>query len=94
MTELPKTTDEPKIGDVVGFVTYDPETGAVISTESGYLVTQALADPQPWDEGGKVHNWRNYVTDDVRAIWHTFNPEQKVALARMADTFAGREEWE
>lgn len=47
-----------------------------------------------WDLANRVHDWRNYVSAEVQAMWHTFTPEQRAALARNADEIAGREEWE
>lgn len=66
---------------------------------SDYLVRQALAEPMDWESwrremGRPIHEWRVYVTDEVRALWHTFTPEQKVAVMRMADEMAGREQWD
>ena len=52
-----------------------------------------LASPR-WEEGGSVHNWRRYVTEEVRSIWGTFTPEQQAALYRQAEEMAGKEEWE
>jgi hypothetical protein len=59
-----------------------------------YLEEQALQEPQDWDAGGRVHNWRNHVGENVKAIWHTFTPKQKIAIALDADEAAGAEEWE
>lgn len=50
-------------------------------------------DPQ-WDHAGKVHDWRNHVGYDVRAIWHTFTPEQRMVLAKDADNRASNEHWD
>jgi hypothetical protein len=50
-------------------------------------------DEPDWGAGGKVHNWRNYVTEKVRALWPTFT-EQRQALYEQADEIAGREEWD
>lgn len=47
-----------------------------------------------WDEGGRVHNWRNYVSSRVQALWHTFTDEQKEALYSQADELSDREEWD
>jgi hypothetical protein len=47
-----------------------------------------------WNAGGKVHNWRNYVSEEVRAMWDTFNDDQKKALYRQANDSAEREEWD
>ena len=47
-----------------------------------------------WNEGGKVHNWRNYISDGLQRIWHTFNREQKLELVRSAEENAMRENWD
>lgn len=50
-------------------------------------------DPD-WKSAGRVHDWRNYISDEVRAMWSTFTDAQKAALARMAEVTADNEEWE
>lgn len=50
-------------------------------------------DPQ-WDYAGKVHDWRNHVGEGVRAIWHTFTPSQRMALADDANRRAANEHWD
>jgi len=47
-----------------------------------------------WHWRQSVHNWRNYISEEVQAMWLTFTPEQRAALARNADEIAGREEWD
>lgn len=47
-----------------------------------------------WKEEDRVHNWRNYVSDEMQEMWHTFTPLQKQAIARAADEIAGREHWD
>ena len=47
-----------------------------------------------WQEGGRVHNWRNHIGEKTKAVWNTFSIEQKRALAEDADELAGREEWD
>ena len=56
-------------------------------TPSDYL------DPD-WKKFEKVHCWRNYVSEEVQGLWQTLTPELRAALARQAETEAGREEWE
>lgn len=51
------------------------------------------ADPD-WHSQQMVHCWRNYISDEVIALWPTFTDEQKAAIARQAESFADREEWE
>lgn len=59
-----------------------------------YIAKEALLSPQPWGEGGRVHNWRNYVGEHVRALWETFTDEQKIAIAGDAHDQAGMEHWD
>ena len=47
-----------------------------------------------WDEDNRVHNWRNYVSDEVKALWQTFSIPQKQALAAGFEEVALREEWD
>lgn len=47
-----------------------------------------------WDEDNKVHNWHNYVSDEVQALWPTFNNQQKQALAAGFEDVALREDWD
>jgi hypothetical protein len=55
--------------------------------------TLAITDPQ-WDRASRVHDWRNYVSDEVRKMWDSFTEEQKRALYRQSDELAYAEEWE
>lgn len=47
-----------------------------------------------WDEGGQIHNWQNYVGQNVRKIWSTLTDEIKNAIALDADAMAEKEEWD
>lgn len=46
-----------------------------------------------WSDACRVHDWRNYIGDGLRAIWATFTHEQRLALRANADELASREEW-
>lgn len=61
---------------------------------TAYVAAEALMTPQPWEDGGKVHNWRNHVGEHTKALWDTFTDAQKIAIAGDADDKASREEWE
>lgn len=61
---------------------------------SSWIRDQALLNPQPWDEGSRVHNWRSHVGERVQALWDTFTDEQRIAIAGDADDKAGAENWE
>ena len=47
-----------------------------------------------WAEAGRVHDWRNYIEEDIREMWETFTIEQKRALVKNADEIASNEEWD
>jgi hypothetical protein len=59
---------------------------------SDCLKTEAL-DPK-WEKAGKIHDWRNHISDNVRMLWPTFTDEQKFALTEQADSKASDEKWE
>lgn len=37
-----------------------------------------LAINPNWDDTHKVHDWRNYISDEVKNIWNTFTEQQKL----------------
>jgi hypothetical protein len=53
----------------------------------------AVTTPQ-WELARKVHDWRNYVSKEIRAAWFTFTEEQRRMLFRQADEVASHEEWD
>ncbi len=57
-----------------------------------YLITADPEDPQ-WAAAGRVHDWRNHVSEELRTIWGTFTPEQRRVLAMDAEDRAGNENW-
>jgi hypothetical protein len=52
-----------------------------------------IVNPE-WGSCGRVHNWKNYAPDDLKAIWHTFSKEQLIVLVETFDTIASNEVWE
>lgn len=57
-----------------------------------HLQHQAL-DPQ-WNQAQQVHDWRNYISQRVQDLWHTFTDEQKFALCQQAREDALAEVWD
>lgn len=47
-----------------------------------------------WDVGEKVHNWRNYVSNDAKQIWPDMRVRLRIVLAANFDYIAGQEEWD
>ena len=46
-----------------------------------------------WDVKDSVHNWRNYVDDEVKRLWDYFTDEMKQALAQNFQGIADNEHW-
>ena len=46
-----------------------------------------------WGERNVVHNWRNYISIQLRNLWDSFNDEQKKAIACNAMDVASNEHW-
>ena len=47
-----------------------------------------------WEYTGRVHDWRNHVSEEIKDMWDTFTDNQKQALFRRAEEEADREEWD
>lgn len=47
-----------------------------------------------WHVKQRVHGWRNYINDELQAMWQSFTPEQCAAIARNAQALADDEEWD
>lgn len=47
-----------------------------------------------WSNDSRVHEWKNYISKELRQMWGTFSDMQKAALARNAQECADREEWD
>lgn len=47
-----------------------------------------------WKDCGRVHEWKNYISFEVRTLWNTFTRLQRASLARQADAMASAEDWD
>ena len=47
-----------------------------------------------WETGGRVHNWKNHISGDLKGIWYTFTDVQKAIIAKSAQENADSEEWD
>lgn len=47
-----------------------------------------------WSVDNPVHNWRNYISTDIKELWSTFDSAQKSAIARQARDQASEEDWD
>jgi hypothetical protein len=47
-----------------------------------------------WKDARKVHEWKNYISEEMRALWGTFTDAQKQAIAQNAKRIASQEHWD
>jgi len=47
-----------------------------------------------WEVEDKVHNWRNYATEDVQRSWLEMSGRHRLIIAACLDDIAGMEEWD
>jgi hypothetical protein len=47
-----------------------------------------------WENCGKVHEWKHYVSEEVMKLWPSFPDALKAALARQSQAMASLEEWD
>lgn len=51
------------------------------------------AEPR-WDQLRRAHEWKRYISEELRLMWHEFTVEQRAAIARMAQGQADAEDWD
>jgi len=44
-----------------------------------------------WFEARKVHDWRNYISEELRSTWGGFTHDQRRVIAENAQKFADKE---
>lgn len=47
-----------------------------------------------WDVEWRVHNWRNYTTQELRDHWSNMTDATKKIVAAALDEIADREDWD
>jgi len=47
-----------------------------------------------WQMCSRVHDWKNYISEQMVEIWDTFSDYQKSIIAINADKIAQLEEWD
>jgi hypothetical protein len=59
-----------------------------------WVFTPTDWDSPEWNVADRIHNWRNYISEEIRAMWPTLNDRLRRALARQAQVQADKEEWD
>lgn len=65
----------------------------IAASSWGYVIDGTLDDPE-FDKATLVHDWRNYVPEEIRAVWGQLSKETRAAVFLMADRQASCEEWD
>lgn len=78
---------------------FNPPRGAklywMVPTETAEPEQRYLDAIKPdWESGGRVHNWKNYISEELRSIWGTFSQMQRIIIAENALALADNEDWE
>lgn len=47
-----------------------------------------------WNDDSRIHNWKNYATDDLRNEWDNFSDNQKIIIGKALQEIALQEEWD
>lgn len=50
-------------------------------------------DPN-WKNTQRVHDWKNYISEELQAAWNTFTLYQKSIIAANAQEQASGEDWD
>lgn len=50
-------------------------------------------NPQ-FEKAGKIHDWRNYVPQEIENIWENLSLKERILVAFMAEKQATNEEWD
>lgn len=58
-----------------------------------YDAPSDYSDPD-WSNTSKVHDWKNYIIEELQNCWESFNPKQRLLIATNAQKIADNEEWE
>uniref|UniRef100_A0AB39CDG8 RecX-like filament modulator n=1 Tax=Pseudomonas phage RVTF4 TaxID=3236931 RepID=A0AB39CDG8_9VIRU len=57
------------------------------------LDTLPWVNPE-WEKVGRIHDWRNYVSDEFKRIWDTLDIQVRRLVYLSADQQASNEEWD
>lgn len=47
-----------------------------------------------FEDGSRVHNWRNYIPEYIESIWESLSVEARQTFILMAQAIASAEDWE
>jgi len=47
-----------------------------------------------WESAGRVHEWKNYASDDLRKTWPEFSARHRAIISASLQDAADQEEWD
>lgn len=54
---------------------------------------ESVNNPE-WSNSRRMHDWRNYISEEIKEAWYSFTETQRMMLYRQADKRADEEEYE
>ena len=54
---------------------------------------EAITNPE-WERVGRVHDWRNYISEILQDNWDSLSEETRLVAYSMAGEQASSEEWD
>ena len=58
------------------------------------FITAVEGGEADFAHANRVHDWRNHVPADIKALWDDLTTEARAAVWLCAEEAASREEWE
>ncbi len=56
-------------------------------------VIDSITSPK-WDKTGRVHDWRNYIPEELQRHWADYSIESQIVALVVADIQAMGEDWD
>lgn len=57
------------------------------------MTEEEFANPD-WNNKNRVHDWKNYVREELKVMWPSFTLEQRRVIAENMDNIASDEGWD
>lgn len=51
-------------------------------------------ESQNFNDVSRVHDWRNYVPDEIKEVWDNLTERERKLIFIMCEPIADREEWD
>lgn len=65
----------------------------IMKESFSWISDEELNSPQ-FEAAGRIHDWRNYVPDNLHHIWDGLTEETKLVAFLIAENIADKEDWD